>query len=147
MNEKRIDLPSGGAAFVMDVVPHSAATALRRHHLRIGRYMGPARDLDGNQVQDWRNDLTSEELDAKDELILQTEPTYIRALTLRWEGVTDAEGHSLTFPEDVERMQEPDLMLLAVTLMAGRRDPKSAPPSESSSEPESSPPTPISAKT
>lgn len=147
-NEREVKLPSGGIVYVLDVVPHSAATTLRKHHLRIGRYMGATRDLDGAPTREFRADLTSEQLDEKDDLITGTEALYIRTLTIRWEGVTSAFGEPLTFPDDVERMREPDLQHLAGVLFAGRADPNAPePPSGSSSEPETSPTTLTSGKT
>lgn len=148
MNERAVQLPSGGVAYVYDVVPHSAATVIRKHYMRMNRFMGPVRDLDGNIGRDYRNDLTPEQMDEKDALILETEGLYVRTMTLRWEGVTDPSGEALTFPDDVDRMQERDFLVLANTLIAPRADPNAGgPQSESSPEPESSPTTPSSPKT
>lgn len=147
-NERAIHLPGGGTAYAYDVVPHSAAVILRKHHLRIGRFMGPVRDLDGTPTRDFRADLTTDQLDEKDDLITSTEGVYIRALTLRWEGVKDVAGEPLAFPGDVDRMSEPDFQSLAGALLAGRADPNaSEPPSDSSSEAGSPPTTPTSTKT
>ena len=146
-NERSIALPSGGIVYAVAVINHHDATILRRHHLRLGRFMGPTRDSEGGRTSEYRADLTPTELDAKDELILATEGLYIRTLVRCWSGVT-AGGEPLAFPDDVDRMDERDYQYLAGDLLTSRADPNApGPPSASLSPVESSPTIPTSEKT
>jgi hypothetical protein len=118
MNERRVTLPGGGTAWVTTMADHAQAKVLRRIRLRLARYI----DREG----DWRADLTPEDQDAKDDLILEATALNVRTLTLRWEGVTAPNGDVLTFPEDVERMAERDIDFLFEALTTVEQE--TAPP-------------------
>lgn len=133
MNEKRIDLPSGGIVYITARPSHEQATALRRHSLKIARYIGPTRDAEGRSGgTGWRTDLTSEQLDEKDALILESPRLHIRTLTRRWENVNDAEGGPLSFPDDIARMSEEDFDALFEAVTAGKEAEGNAPPQSES---------------
>ena len=103
-NERKVTLPGGGTAWISTLADHAQAKVLRRIRLRLARYI----DRDG----EWRIDLTPEERDAKDDLILESVAVNVRTLTLRWEHVLAPNGDPLTFPDDVERMAERDIEAL-----------------------------------
>lgn len=155
MNERTVPLPGGGSATITRAPSHAQAATLRRHRLRLARFTGPTRDAEGNQVQDWRIDLTAEELDAKDDLIVETEAVHIRALVRGWQGVTSADGDPLIFPDDLAQMRERDFQALFLAVTAAEDDTEedgadpnvARPPSGSTSRKESSPLTPVSAST
>lgn len=143
-NERPVTLPSGGTAWVVDVRSHAQADILRRHHLRVNRYMTRTRNPDGTSSSDWKPDLSPEEQEAKDDLTLSAGALYIRTLTKRWEGVASNEGEPLTFPDDIERMRDDDMEALASNLLAnGEPDPKDDATSGSLPPPAPFPATPI----
>ncbi len=143
MNERKVTLPSGGSAWIVERWPHGLATTVRRHHLRIAQFFGSSRD--GENAL--RRDLTEEEREQYTTLLANTETLYVRTFTTRWD-VTGPDGTALTFPDDIDAMDEHDFAALTAAILERRADPNAGePPSESSSEPASSPPTPISAKT
>ena len=124
MTERRIELPRGGVAWYSTEPTHAQAKELRRHNLRLARFVTES---------GFRTDLTPEEMDAKDDLLLGSGSLYIRTLTVRWEGVTSPEGDALTLPDDIERMAEVDAEALYDAIATDRRAEGNAqPPSEPS---------------
>ena len=112
MTERRIDLPRGGVAWFSTEPTHAQAKELRRHNLRVARFVTET---------GFRTDLTPDEMDAKDELLLASGSLYIRTLVARWEGVTSPAGDELTFPDDIERMAEVDAEALYDAIATDRR--------------------------
>ena len=105
MNEQSFTVPSGGTAWFTTVPTHGQANTLRRSRLRLSRFL--ATDRDG-----WRDGLTPDEQDARDEAVIESTSLTVRTLVSRWEGVRAPNGDPLTFPDDVDRMAEGDIQAL-----------------------------------
>ena len=125
MNEKRIDLPSGGIAWLTTIADHRQAKSLRRIQLRLSRF---------TERGEWRSNLTNEERDELEDLILSTTALNVRTFTTRWENVRAPNGDPLDLGRegDIERMQERDIEFLfdsiEAALREGRADPNSSKP-------------------
>ena len=115
MNERKVELPSGGTAWIATVWDHRQATVMRRTHYRLRRYT--------NRDGEWREDLTREEQDEKDELVLEATALHVRTLVRRWENVRSPAGDELSFPDDVERMAEPDIQAIVAAIGNGEASP------------------------
>jgi hypothetical protein len=147
LSEKRVDLPSGGTAWVARVASHGQAKTLRLARFRLERFRSAGRDEEGAPTRIWRTGLSEAEEQERDHLVLDESDLYIRTFTTRWEGIRSPTGDDLTFPDDIERMAEPDADALFEAILSGQAgaDPNvGPPPSPSSSPAESSPTTPNS---
>lgn len=152
MNEHKVDLPSGGMAWLTTIAEHRQAKVLKRLQLQLNHFLEPGRNEKGEPTTVWRTNLTREEQQQVDDLILDTETLNIATFTTRWENVRAPNGDALTFPDDIERMQEPDHEKLfgsiEEALLAGRADPNASKrPRRSTSRPGYSRKTPTSAST
>lgn len=145
MNETEVKLPSGGTAWITSTISHAQAKVLELHQLRLSRLMGNVRQPDNTFTSDWRPDLTEEDLDRRDALMQQTSELQIRTLTKRWSGVADIDGEPLSFPDDIDRMQQVDFLALFTAATArGDAEGNGSGPSNSGSEAAESPTTPKS---
>lgn len=125
MNEERVELPGGGVAWFTTLATHEQAMAIRKRRYRTARFL----DRDNN----WRENLTPEEHEAKDELLADLAGFHVRTLVNRWENVRAPNGDALTFPDGVNQMSEVDVQFLFDRMTAQEADPKSPPPSAPSS--------------
>ena len=148
MSLRDVTLPGGGQAWIHSRLTKEGATRREAAFASLASARGMA-EIRRAEAEKRDTDLAYDGIDmgAATRGIMRAEAETIRVAVHHWSGVMGRDGEALAFPDDVERLVEADFDALFVDceriIREGRADPNaSGRPSPSTSEPDTSSPTP-----